>query len=342
MQQGMNKKRRERQICRRLIMIGMAVLLLFLAVTGIVLIRQTKKADQTNKHDDKTAVAQKTEGPIGQADNGADTETSTPAQEAETEEPAPVTDSPTETPSPQPVQTETLQTETPQTAGVTDPNDSGIRRAEEGEKQYVYLTFDDGPSDNTEQILAILRQYNIKATWFVVGKDDETSIARYKEIIAEGHTLGMHSYTHDYAQVYASAQAFEDDLVRIRTLLQEKAGYTSTIYRFPGGSSNTTKKRQVSMTELVPILEKYGIRYFDWNVDSTDGSGSNLPVATLIAGTNEYMGKYVYNMLLLHDAGDHDTTVEALPQIIQSCLDQGMEFLPITDDTPVIHHNLAW
>lgn len=341
MQHRMSRSERKRQLYRRGIIFCTVVLIIVLAAAGIVVIRRANKSE-TQKYGDKTAVAQKTETPPKRADSTANPETPAPSQEAaaspasDTQTP-PTTDRQTETPSAQPV-----RTDAPQTAGVTDPSDNGMRRAQEGDKRYVYLTIDDGPSDNTERILEILRQYNIKATWFVVGKEDEKSIARYKAIAADGHTLAMHSFTHDYGQVYASAQAFEADLTRIQTFLQEKVGYTSTVYRFPGGSSNTTSKRQVSMTELVSILQNRGIRYFDWNVDTTDGSGANLPVDTLIAGTNQYMGKYVYNMLLLHDANDHNTTVEALPQIIQSCLDQGMEFLPITDDTPEIHHTLSW
>lgn len=339
----MSRRQRKRQIYKRMIMMCMAVLVIVLAAAGIALIRHVNETDKTKKHEDKTAVAQKTEKPPKQADNTTNPETQAPSQETATASPAPNTQTPptsdsrTETPSAQPA-----QTGTPQATGVTDPSDNGMRHAQEGDKRYVYLTIDDGPSDNTERILEILRQYNIKATWFVVGKEDEKSIARYKAIAADGHTLAMHSFTHEYDQVYASAEAFEADLTHIQTFLQEKVGYTSTIYRFPGGSSNSTKQRQVSMTELVPILQNRGIRYFDWNVDTTDGSGTNLPVDTLIAGTNQFMGKYVYNMLLLHDADDHNTTVDALPQIIQSCLDQGMEFLPITDDTPEVHHNLGW
>lgn len=342
MQRRMSRRERKRQLYRRGIIFCTVVLAIILAMAGIAVIRRAGESE-TQKRGDKTAVAQKTEKPPKQADNTTDPETQAPSEEAETASPAPntqtppATDSETETPSAQPV-----QTDAPQAAGVTDPSDNGMRRAQEGDKRYVYLTIDDGPSDNTERILEILRQYNIKATWFVVGKEDEKSIARYKAIAAEGHTLAMHSFTHEYGQVYASAEAFEADLTHIQTFLQEKVGYTSTVYRFPGGSSNTTKQRQVSMTELVPILQNRGIRYFDWNVDTTDGSGTNLPVDTLIAGTNQFMGKYVYNMLLLHDANDHNTTVDALPQIIQSCLDQGMEFLPITDDTPEVHHNLGW
>lgn len=342
MQHGMSRRERKRQLYRRGIIFCMVVLALILAAAGIAVIRHVNESE-TQKHGDKTAVAQKKEKPPKQADNTTNPKTEAPSEEAATSSPAPGTqtpptaDSQTETPSAQPV-----QTGAPQATGVTDPSDNGMRRAQEGDKRYVYLTIDDGPSDNTERILEILRQYDIKATWFVVGKEDEKSIARYKAIVADGHTLAMHSFTHEYDQVYASAQAFEADLTHIQTFLQEKIGYTSTVYRFPGGSSNSTNQRQVSMTELVPILEKRGIRYFDWNVDTTDGSGINLPVDTLIAGTNQFMGKYVYNMLLLHDAKDHNTTVDALPQIIQSCLDQGMEFLPITDDTPEVHHNLGW
>ncbi len=251
---------------------------------------------------------------------------------AATEEPAEVTDSP---------QPEQPAEPDPAATGVTNPEDSGMRRAEEGEQRYVYLTFDDGPSDNTEQILSILRENNIKATFFVNGRTDEAAIGRYKAIAADGHVLAMHSYTHKYDQVYASVGDFDTDLLRIQDLIRETTGQTSLLYRFPGGSSNRLGSRKVGMSELVADLNARGIRYFDWNVDTTDGSGSNIPVSQLLSSTESTLGVYVYNVVLMHDAGDHDTTVEALPQIIQMCKDKNMIFLPITADTPAVHHNLA-
>ena len=103
----------------------------------------------------------------------------------------------------------------------------------------VYLTFDDGPSIYTDEILDILDAYDVKATFFVVGKDTDRAREAMREIVARGHTLGMHSYSHKYSQVYASLEAFEEDFVKIREYIYEVTGEESHVYRFPGGSSNT-------------------------------------------------------------------------------------------------------
>ena len=100
----------------------------------------------------------------------------------------------------------------------------------------VYLTFDDGPSSNTIKILDILKEKDVKATFFVVGRLSDTTTPIYKRIVDEGHTLGMHSYTHVYKDIYPSEDAFEYDLDRIQALIYEQTGVLSKYYRFPGGS----------------------------------------------------------------------------------------------------------
>ena len=113
----------------------------------------------------------------------------------------------------------------------------------------VYLTFDDGPSSNTDQILDILKDYDVKATFFVVGKTDERSVKAYQRIVEEGHTLAMHSYSHKYDEIYESKEAFARDLNSLQEYLYETTGVWPRIYRFPGGSSNTVSK--VDMQELI-------------------------------------------------------------------------------------------
>lgn len=204
----------------------------------------------------------------------------------------------------------------------------------------VYLTFDDGPSKNTQNILDVLAENDVHATFFVNGRTDDDSIARYQAIAAAGNEIAMHSYSHDYEYVYASVDNFVADLDKIQNLITEVTGKTPMVYRFPGGSSNTLSVRKQPMTDFISALSERGIVYFDWNVDSTDGEGPNRDVQTLIDQTKSGLdGKKQQYVILMHDAGDHDTTVQALPSIIQYCKEQGYAFDVITSDTPEIHHS---
>lgn len=203
----------------------------------------------------------------------------------------------------------------------------------------VYLTFDDGPSKNTQNILDVLAQNDVHATFFVNGRTDDDSIARYQAIAAGDHEIAMHSYSHDYEYVYASVDNFVADLDKIQNLVTEVTGKTPMVYRFPGGSSNTLSVRKQPMADFISALSDRGIVYFDWNVDSTDGEGPNRDVQTLIDETKSGLdGKKQQYVVLMHDAGDHDTTVQALPAIIQYCKEQGYTFDVITSDTPEVHH----
>lgn len=204
----------------------------------------------------------------------------------------------------------------------------------------VYLTFDDGPSAETNRILDILKEYNVKATFFVIGKTDENSVKAYQRIVEEGHTLGMHSYSHQYAQVYASREAFEDDLTSLQDYLLSITGMESTFYRFPGGSSNKVSK--IPMSDLIQCLEERNITYFDWNVSSGDASGTQLSSQTIInnvmSGINGTLKNYV---VLFHDSAAKKTTVDALPEILEQL--QAMEhtqILPITGDTDPVQHRV--
>ncbi len=201
----------------------------------------------------------------------------------------------------------------------------------------IYLTFDDGPSSNTAAILDILKEYNVKATFFVAGKTDEQSKAAYRRIVEEGHTLGMHSYSHKYQEIYQSVDSFSADLTRLQEYLYEETGVWSRYCRFPGGSSNTVSK--VDMQELIAYLNRQNITYFDWNVASGDAASGTINSARLVdnclAGSS---GKHV-GIILMHDAAEKRSTVEALPEIIEGLLAvENTQILPIDDDTVPIQH----
>lgn len=215
------------------------------------------------------------------------------------------------------------------------PADDGESPSET--KTKVYLTFDDGPSANTEEILDILKRYDVKATFFVTGKTQEMYRSLYRRIVDEGHTLGMHSYSHRYAEIYASKEQFAGDLQQLQEFLYDTTGVWSRFYRFPGGSSNQVS--EVPMQELVDYLAEEDIYYLDWNVSCGDATGRKLKPQQIADNVTENVRKYHTAVVLLHDASDKTSTVEALPLIIEKL--QSMEdvvLLPVEDEMTMVQH----
>jgi peptidoglycan/xylan/chitin deacetylase (PgdA/CDA1 family) len=217
---------------------------------------------------------------------------------------------------------------------VTEPEKEDVT---EDYQRKVYLTFDDGPSIYTEDILDILDQYNVKATFFVTGKDDARSRDAIKEIVARGHSLGMHSYSHDYNEIYSSVDNFAADYMRLKDYLYELTGVESKIYRFPGGSSNTVS--DTNMRDFAAYLEGEGIVFFDWNISSGDGGSILLSTQRLIDNSTSGIENWDESVILLHDSAEKRTTVEALPEIIENILAlENTVILPITEDTEPVQH----
>lgn len=200
----------------------------------------------------------------------------------------------------------------------------------------VYLTFDDGPSALTEKVLDILKEYNAKATFFVIGKEDEYSKQLYRRIVKEGHTLGMHSYSHLYSVIYSSFEEFQKDFTKISQLLYDVTGTRAKFYRFPGGSSN--KVSNVDMYKLMKYLEEEGFIYFDWNVSSGDGSSQPLSRNKLQANVLDYVDSYEVPVVLLHDMATKHKTVEALPYIIEALQAKGYVLRGIDEEVPLVQH----
>lgn len=206
---------------------------------------------------------------------------------------------------------------------------NGIRR--------VYLTFDDGPSSNTDRILDILAQYGVKATFFVVGKEGYAD--QYRRIVEDGHTLAMHSYSHRYNEVYASLDAYKADLTKLHDYLYELTGEDCRFVRFPGGSSNTVST--VSMWDLIDYLDSEDMVYFDWNVSSGDSTGGKKSVEQITSNVLDNIGKYNNAVVLFHDAAGKTTTVDALAGIIEKILESdNTVLLPISEDTVKVQHLL--
>ncbi|HAG70026.1 MAG TPA: polysaccharide deacetylase [Lachnospiraceae bacterium] len=203
----------------------------------------------------------------------------------------------------------------------------------------AYLTFDDGPSVNTDRILDILKMYGVKATFFVNNKKGDENILRYQRIVSEGHTIGLHSSDHVYRSVYKDEQSFLTDYLNNQAYVAAACGVTPVIYRFPGGSDNLVSKKDTSC--YINILNSLGIPYYDWNVYVGDAvknilSGEALAANALAgcAGKNDVM-------ILMHDLPEKTTTADALPAIIEGLTRMGYVILPVDtavpSTTPVFH-----
>ncbi len=208
---------------------------------------------------------------------------------------------------------------------------------EEEQTRKVYLTFDDGPSENTQRILEVLDQYGVKATFFVTGEEAQSHPERYQAIVDGGHTIGMHSYSHRYNEIYASEDNFGADLLKLQEFIEETTQVTPVFYRFPGGSSNTVS--DLPMSEFCDYLTDNGITYFDWNVSSRDANSPMRSVNEIVHNCTVELERFNNAVILLHDAANKDSTVDALPAVIEYIQAmENTEILPITEETVVIHH----
>ncbi len=199
----------------------------------------------------------------------------------------------------------------------------------------VYLTFDDGPSIYTGQILDVLAANDVKATFFVIGRD-EKYYDYYRRIVDEGHTIGMHSYSHVYQDFYKSVDSFGDELTKLSDLINEVTGVRPNIFRFPGGSSNNVAPLPIE--NYIAYLNEHNINYYDWNSLSGDAVTSGLAPEQLVDNIMNDVEKNDDSIVLMHDLQTTHTTVESLQLLIDTLKSEGYEILPIDADTPLIQH----
>ncbi len=195
----------------------------------------------------------------------------------------------------------------------------------------IYLTFDDGPSSYTNTLLDILKKYNVKATFFVTSNGSDSSIKRAYQ---EGHSIGIHSYSHKYNEIYKSEEAFFKDVDKVNKRIKKITGKYSKILRFAGGSSNTVSKfNKGIMTRLAKEVELKGYKYFDWNVSSADTTtkDSNKITNTVIRSLRK--GN---NVVLQHDT--NYGSVKAVEEIIKYGLSHGYVFASLNITSPTVHH----
>ena len=207
--------------------------------------------------------------------------------------------------------------------------------ADQSSPKTAFLTFDDGPSPRTDEILKILKEKNVKATFFVVGKTDADSIRRMKAVVADGHTLGMHSYSHNYAKIYDSVEAYLADMYQIFCLIRDQVGVTPAVFRLPGGSINGYDFG-IYQQILAEMLRR-GFVPCDWNVSSEDAAGGNPSAAQLVQNVVNGAKTDRRAFVLMHDAAAKKTTVSALPGMIDGLRAEGYTLLPFTEDVkPVL------
>ena len=201
----------------------------------------------------------------------------------------------------------------------------------------VYLTFDDGPTIYTDKLLDVLDKYNVKVTFFVVYGN---RVEQLQRMDAAGHSIGVHSNTHEYHEIYSSVENFFADFNAVSDKIEAAVGYRPTILRFPGGSSNTVSRRYCRgiMTALTQKVKEMGYRYFDWNGDSRDVSDAKKASEVY---ANVAYGMY-YNkdcIMLQHDIIHF--SVNAVEDIVKWGLVNGYTFAPLTMDSPVCEFEVA-
>lgn len=217
-----------------------------------------------------------------------------------------------------------------------------VTKSFNSQKGTIYLTFDDGPSSTiTGNVLDILKEEGVQATFFVIHHSDQLDYLIKREH-EEGHTVGLHSYSHNYGFVYQSVANYFNDLDKIEVQVKNITGVDSKIIRFPGGSSNTiSKKYQVGiMSDLTKEVVQRGYHYFDWNVASGDAGGvhsSEEVYQNVIAGLSPNRS----NVVLMHDFENNYYTLNALRNIIQYGKENGYSFQKITMNTAMVTHKVA-
>jgi len=195
------------------------------------------------------------------------------------------------------------------------------------ENKCVYITFDDGPTYITNKLLDVLKEKNVKATFFVVGKEIEGREDILKRIYDEGHSIGLHTYSHNFRKVYKSEDDFINEMIRTSDKVKEVTGFTSNIIRFPGGSSKHLNE------SFLNKLHSNNYKIYDWNANLYDGDYPNLSVYRFTENSKRFKGSSSEVIILMHCNSNNKNTLKALPIIIDYYKNSGYKILPITENT---------
>lgn len=277
--------------------------------------------EETPAISDNTNTPNKADGPTGSAGDRDKEQTQTAQEQKQTDE-------------------QVTKAEEDETETESNPPDAGgqkrlVDEALAAGRKVVYLTFDDGPSANTGNLLDALDSAGVKATFFInahTGFEEQL-----KRIVEEGHTLAMHTYTHDYEHVYRNLDTFGEEITTLQRYIYDVTGTDSYIFRFPGGSSNS--KAVLPISDYINYLNENNIVYYDWNVSSGDGS-DGLNAQQVYDNVMNGIAKNDVSVVLMHDSTYKLSTYEAIPDIIESLQAMNALILPIAYDTAPVHHNV--
>lgn len=233
-------------------------------------------------------------------------------------------------------------TEAKDVSALENENEEAVKEKEIERRELTktaFLTFDDGPSENTEKVLETLNEYGIKATFFMVA--DEITPEReelVKRMVEDGHVIGIHTSCHNYKKIYKTKEDCLEDIIKARNRIQEVTGVTPKYYRFPYGSANCFISGYC--VEIIEELEKMGIEYIDWNVTAEDAIGK--PTAYSIMKNIRHFDKYMEPVILLHDGSVNSLTAKILPKVIEKIKKAGYEFGTIDQRSKPYQWSHTW
>lgn len=192
--------------------------------------------------------------------------------------------------------------------------------ADYGDEKVIYLTFDDGPSDRvTPKILDILKKEKVKATFFVIGRNAALRKSLLKREMDEGHSIGVHSFSHNYGKIYSSPESLIKDINDCNEVIKCVTGKYTSLYRFPGGSFGLS-------SSLVDAVSAHGMKYINWNASFRDSEIFSPTPQQLANAAKSTVSNPKKVVMLAHDATDKTATAEALPEVIAYFKNKGYEF----------------
>lgn len=209
--------------------------------------------------------------------------------------------------------------------GENDTKDSGSAQGVRNHEKTAYLTFDDGPSEVTPQVLDTLKKKHARATFFLVGSEitpEREEIV--KRELSEGHQVGIHTFSHKKNEMYCDEKNFFEDFNLCRDRIKEVTGVSPTLHRFPWGSNNGYVCPIVD--DIIEKLQKQKITSFDWNVSGEDSISQNVPKATIYHNVAKDLERYDEPIILLHDSNTMKNTSEVLGEILDLIVEKGYSF----------------